>query len=104
MIASAAPGAAQRAARDYEPTIAAADAVRFARARRLQLFMTQPFFTARELTGWDGACLPLAQTLDDCEAILDGAVDELPEDAFRYAGPLSEVRERAASGRFRRYR
>ena len=37
----------------------------------------------------------VAQTLDDCEAILEGTVDDLPAEAFRYAGPLSEVRERA---------
>lgn len=49
------------------------------RARRLQRYLTQPFFVVAEHTGIDGVSVPLEQTLTDCEAFLDGRYDHLEE-------------------------
>jgi RNA polymerase sigma factor (sigma-70 family) len=101
--ACAARGSAAHAAREYQPEIREAEAVRLSRARKLQFFLTQPFFTAEQDTGWKGCSVALRDTLDGCRRIMDGEVDELPEDAFRYIGTLAEARARAASGEFRRF-
>jgi F-type H+-transporting ATPase subunit beta len=50
------------------------------RARKLQRYLTQPFFVVAEHTGIKGASVPLTDTLDDCEAFLRGDYDEVPED------------------------
>ncbi len=65
-----------------------ADQAVFGRARRLQNFLTQPFFTAELYTGKPGAYVPLAATLEGCEAILAGRGDGQPEDAFYMIGAL----------------
>jgi len=51
------------------------------RARRLQRYLTQPFHVVAEHTGFAGATVALADTLDDCEAFLSGDYDNVPEDA-----------------------
>jgi len=50
------------------------------RARKLQRYLTQPFHVVSEHTGIEGASVPLAETLDDCEAFLRGDYDDLPEE------------------------
>lgn len=69
------------------------------RAHKLQLFLTQPFETARAITGWQGVSVSLADTLAGVRAILDGDADDLPASAFRYRGNLDDVRLHAADPR-----
>ena len=56
------------------------DRITVLRARKLQRYLTQPFHVVSESTGIKGAAVPLADTLDDCEAFLRGDHDALPED------------------------
>ncbi len=62
------------------------------RARRLERFLTQPFFGTEAFTGRAGRKVPREQTLDGFEAILRGEADELPEGALSMIGPLEEAR------------
>ncbi|MBI4341367.1 MAG: F0F1 ATP synthase subunit beta [Candidatus Omnitrophica bacterium] len=64
------------------------DQLLFARARRLQNFLTQPFFTAQLYTGKPGQYVPLAATLKGCDAILGGRCDDRPEESFYMIGAL----------------
>jgi len=68
----------------------------FARARRLQNFLTQPFFTAELYTGKPGQYVPLEATLTGCEEILAGRCDQQAEEAFYMIGALPETRAGAA--------
>jgi len=61
------------------------------RARRLQRFLTQPFFVAEPFTGLPGRFVPLAQTLRGFREILEGQHDDLPEQAFYMVGTIDEV-------------
>ena len=67
-----------------------------ARARRLQRFMSQPFFVAAVFTGREGQYVPIRDTVTSFREILDGKADDLPEQAFFLAGTLDQVRENAA--------
>jgi F-type H+-transporting ATPase subunit beta len=67
-----------------------------ARARRLQRFMSQPFFVAAVFTGRDGEYVPIRETVTSFKDILEGKADDLPEQAFFLAGTLDQVRENAA--------
>jgi F-type H+/Na+-transporting ATPase subunit beta len=62
-----------------------------ARARRIQRFLTQPFFVAEVFTGHPGKYVPLADTIAGFKEILEGKHDELPENAFYMKGDISEV-------------
>jgi len=64
------------------------DQVLFARARRLQNFLTQPFFTAELYTGKPGQYVPLEATLAGCERIIAGRCDAQPEEVFYMIGAL----------------
>jgi F-type H+-transporting ATPase subunit beta len=66
------------------------------RARRLQRFMSQPFFVAAVFTGRDGEYVPIKDTVSSFKDILEGKADDLPEQAFFLAGTLDQVRENAA--------
>ncbi len=61
------------------------------RARKLQRYLTQPFWVTAAYTGMKGQSVKLADTLDDCEALLRGDYDELPEDAFYMRGSMKEA-------------
>ena len=61
------------------------------RARRLQRFLTQPFFVAEPFTGLPGRFVPLPQTLRGFREILEGQHDDLPEQAFYMVGTMDEV-------------
>lgn len=61
------------------------------RARRLQRFLTQPFFASSSFTGMSGAFVPLEATLSGFQAILDGHYDDLPEQAFYMVGPIEDA-------------
>jgi F-type H+-transporting ATPase subunit beta len=66
------------------------------RARRIERFMSQPYFTAEQFTGNPGRFVPLADTVRSFREILDGKHDTLPEAAFMYKGAIEEVVEAAA--------
>lgn len=62
-----------------------------ARARRLERFLTQPFFTTRQFTGMDGRLVPLAAALDGCERILADEFADRPERALYMIGAIEEA-------------
>ncbi|HWX74328.1 MAG TPA: F0F1 ATP synthase subunit beta, partial [Solirubrobacteraceae bacterium] len=64
-----------------------------ARARRIQRFLSQPFFVAEEFTGTPGAYVKIADTIRGFEEIIDGKHDEVPESAFFLKGTIDEVVE-----------
>jgi F-type H+-transporting ATPase subunit beta len=68
-----------------------------ARARRLQRFMSQPFFVASVFTGREGEYVSIKDTVTSFKDILEGRADDLPEQAFFLAGTLDQVRENAAN-------
>lgn len=65
------------------------------RARRIQRFLSQPFFVAEQFTGLQGRYVSLEDTVSGFEGILNGEVDELSESAFMYVGSLDEAVEKA---------
>jgi F-type H+-transporting ATPase subunit beta len=65
------------------------------RARRLERFLTQPFFTTEQFTGLKGKLVPLADALDGCERILHDEFKDYPESALYMIGPISEVKGKA---------
>lgn len=73
-------------------SLSEADRRMVARARRIQRYLTQPFHVVSSHTGLAGQSVPLAQTLADCEALLRGDHDDLPESACYMRGSLQEVR------------
>jgi len=66
-----------------------------ARARKIEKFLSQPFFVAKVFTGADGRYVELNKTIEGFKAILEGKVDDLPENAFYMVGDLDEVMEKA---------
>jgi F-type H+-transporting ATPase subunit beta len=78
------------------------DRVAVNRARRLQRFLTQPFFVSEPFTGLPGRYVPLAATLRGFGEILEGRHDDLPEQAFYMVGSIDEAvakgKEQSASG------
>ena len=68
-----------------------------ARARKVQSFLSQPFFVAEVFTGAPGKYVPLAETIRGFKDIIDGEVDDLPEQAFYMVGTMDEAREKASS-------
>jgi F-type H+-transporting ATPase subunit beta len=62
------------------------------RARRLQRYLTQPFHVTEEFTSMPGASVPLAQTLQDCEAFLNGKYDNVSEEHCYMRGAMSAAR------------
>ncbi len=65
------------------------------RARRIQQFLTQPFFVAEVFTGMEGVYVPLEETIRSFEEILAGEHDDLPEDAFRMVATIDDVKHQA---------
>ncbi len=72
------------------------DKATVSRARRLQRFMSQPFFVGAVFTGRDGVYVPIKDTVASFKEILDGKADDLPEQAFFLAGTIDDVRANAA--------
>ncbi len=62
------------------------------RARRIQRFLSQPFFVAEVFTGFKGAYVPLEETIRGFKEILEGKHDDKPEAAFYMKGSISEVK------------
>lgn len=66
-----------------------------ARARKMQKFMSQPFFVAEQFTGKEGRYVNLEDTVSGFEAILNGEADELHENMFSYVGSINEAFDNA---------
>jgi len=64
------------------------------RARRLERFLTQPFFTTEQFTGQSGRTVPLEQALAGCERVLNDEFSETPEQALYMIGAIDEAREK----------
>ena len=65
------------------------------RARRVQRFLSQPFSVAEQFTGLPGVMVPIEETIKGFNAILDGEVDDLPEQAFLNVGTIDDAKEKA---------
>jgi F-type H+-transporting ATPase subunit beta len=72
------------------------DKLTVGRARRLQRFMSQPFFVGEVFTGRPGVYVSIRDTVASFKEILEGKADDLPEQAFFLAGTIADVRENAA--------
>jgi len=70
-----------------------ADKLVVARARKIQRFLSQPFFVAEVFTGSPGKYVPLKETIRGFKEILEGKHDDIPEAAFYMAGTIDEVIE-----------
>jgi len=66
-----------------------------ARARRIQRFLSQPFFVAEQFTGFPGKYVKLEETIESFERVLSGEFDDLPEQAFYMVGGIDEAVEKA---------
>ena len=64
------------------------------RARKMQKFMSQPFFVAEQFTGFEGRYVSLEDTISGFEAIINGDVDNLAENSFAYVGTIDEAIEK----------
>jgi len=73
------------------------DKLTVSRARKLQRFLSQPFFVAEQFTGFTGKYVPIADTIKGFKEIVDGKHDELPEQAFYMVGTIEEAVEKVAA-------
>merc|ERR1712153_292898 len=71
------------------------DKLTVARARKVQRFLSQPFFVAEIFTGTPGAFVDIPDVLNDFETILSGNCDDIPEAAFYMIGGMDDVKEKA---------
>lgn len=73
------------------------DKVTVGRARRIQLFLSQPFHVAEPFTGNKGVYVPVKESVRSFKEILEGKHDNLPEEAFRYVGVIEQAVEKAST-------
>ena len=66
-----------------------------ARARKIQRFLSQPFFVAEQFTGREGKYVKIADTIKGFKEIVEGKHDDIPEQAFYMVGPIEEVLEQS---------
>ena len=71
------------------------DKLTVGRARKIQLFFSQPFFVAEQFTGIPGCYVPLKETIRGFKEIVEGKHDDLPEQAFYMVGGIDEAVEKA---------
>jgi F-type H+-transporting ATPase subunit beta len=71
------------------------DKLTVARARKIQRFLSQPFFVAQQFTGFEGKYVRVAETIRSFKEILDGKHDDLPEQAFYMVGTIEEARAKS---------
>ncbi len=71
------------------------DKLTVARARKIQRFLSQPFFVAEQFTGYEGRYVKLEDTIAGFKAIINGEADEFPEGAFLMVGTIDEAEEKA---------
>ena len=67
------------------------------RARKVERFLSQPFFVAEVFTGSPGKYVSLAETIEGFKLILAGELDDLPEQAFYLVGDVKEVLEKGST-------
>ena len=70
------------------------DKVTVARARKIQRFLSQPFFVAEQFTGMAGKYVPVQETIRSFREVAEGKYDEIPEQAFYMVGGIEEVLEK----------
>jgi F-type H+-transporting ATPase subunit beta len=70
------------------------DKLTVARARKIQKFLSQPFFVAQQFTGFDGKYVPIADTIRGFKEIVEGKHDQIPEQDFWMAGTIEDVLEK----------
>ena len=73
------------------------DRITVSRARKIQRFLSQPFFVAEAFTGSKGKYVKLEDSIKGFKQIVDGKCDDLPEQAFYLVGTIEDVYEKAAS-------
>ena len=71
------------------------DKITVYRARKIQKFLSQPFHVAEQFTGIQGVYVPLKETILGFKAIIDGEMDEYPENAFFNVGTIEDVKKKA---------
>ena len=71
------------------------DKIIVSKARKIQRFLSQPFFVAEEFTGSPGKYVPLEETIRGFKGIVNGEYDDIPEQAFYMQGTMDEVLELA---------
>jgi F-type H+/Na+-transporting ATPase subunit beta len=71
------------------------DKLTVARARKIQRFLSQPFFVAQQFTGLEGRYVKLEDTIKGFKALVDGKHDDVPEQAFYMVGTIEEALEKA---------
>jgi F-type H+-transporting ATPase subunit beta len=71
------------------------DKLTVSRARKIQRFLSQPFFVAEQFTGYQGKYVPLKETIRGFKEIIEGKHDDLPESAFLFVGTIDEAVEKA---------
>jgi F-type H+-transporting ATPase subunit beta len=71
------------------------DKLTVARARKIQRFLSQPFFVAQQFTGLEGRYVKINDTIQGFKEIVDGKCDDMPEQAFYMVGTMEEARQRA---------
>ena len=71
------------------------DKVTVARARKIQRFLSQPFFVTKQFTGMDGRYVKLEDTIKAFRELVDGKHDAMPEQAFYMVGTIEEAQEKA---------
>lgn len=69
------------------------------RARKIQRFLSQPFFVGEQFTGFKGKYVPIKETIRGFKEIIEGKHDNLPESAFLFAGTIDDVIEKAKGGK-----
>ena len=72
------------------------DKLAVSRARRIQRFLSQPMFVAEQFTGQAGVYTPLEETIGAFKAVIDGEMDQYPEQAFYMVGGREDVERKAA--------
>ena len=74
------------------------DKMTVSRARKIQRFLSQPFFVAEQFTGYKGRYVPIKEPVRVFKEILEGKHDDLPESAFLFVGTIDEAVEKAGKG------
>ena len=78
--------------------LAEEDKLLVTRARKIQRFLSQPFFVSEKFTGLPGVYVPLNETLRGFREIIEGKHDDLPESAFLFVGTIDEAVQKAKKG------
>jgi F-type H+-transporting ATPase subunit beta len=73
------------------------DRIAVSRARKIQRFLSQPFFVGEVFTGLKGIYVPVTETVESFEQLVNGDLDDFPEQAFLNVGNADGVREKAAA-------